>query len=218
MSLLDGLKKLFGAKSGGAGRIYILDAAPLHGAARPGDRLSPRDQVQVLQQLSRFVEREKIQAQAVFEGRPLREVAEGENFGPVQVFFVENAAALPDRIVELFRRAGAGRAVVVSAHPEVEKKVAEQGGSLIRPGTFRRAFDTGGGGGRPDGGGGGDSRMNSRRRRRPRGGGRSDGGGRGRPDGGGNGGGDASQPPQPGSAPAQSQPKDPVRDLIDLVE
>lgn len=215
MSLLDGLKKLFGAKSG-TGKIYILDAAPLHGAARPGDRLSPRDQVQVLQQLSRFVEREKIQAQAVFEGRPLREVAEGENFGPVQVFFVENAAALPDRIVELFRRAGAGRAVVVSGHPEVEKKVTEQGGSLIRPGTFRRAFDNGGGGGRPEGGGGGgDGRMNSRRRRRPRGGG---GGGRGRPDGGGNGGGDASQPPQPGSSPAQAQPKDSVRDLIDLVE
>ncbi|MBP7830008.1 MAG: hypothetical protein KA248_08840 [Kiritimatiellae bacterium] len=215
MSLLDGLKRLFGAKSG-AGRVYILDAGSLHGSARPGDRLSPRDQVQVLQQLSRFVEREKIQAQAVFEGRPLREVAEGENFGPVQVFFVENGAALPDRILDLFRRAGAGRSVVVSAHPEVEKRVSEQGGSLIRPGTFRRAFDNGGGGGRPEGGGGGgDHRMNSRRRRRPRGGG-GGGGGRGRPEGGGNGGGEAAPPAQSGGAPAQ--PKDSVRDLIDLVE
>ncbi|MBU1910149.1 MAG: hypothetical protein KJ726_08880, partial [Verrucomicrobia bacterium] len=158
MSWLDSLKRLFGAKSG-SGRVYILDAAPLHGSARPGDRLSPRDQVQVLQQLSRFVEREKIQAQAVFEGRPLREVGEGENFGPLQVFFVEGAAALPDRIVELFRRAGAGRAVVVSSHPQVEKRVAELGGSLVRPGTFRRAFENGGGGGRPESGG--DNRMNS---------------------------------------------------------
>ena len=211
MSWLDSFKRLFGGKSG-TGRVYILDAALLHGSARPGERLSPRDQVQVLQQLSRFAEREKISAQAVFEGRPLREVAEGENFGPVQVFFVENAAALPGRVVDLFRRAGADRAVVVSSHPEVEKRIAESGGSLIRPGTFRRAFENGGGG-RPEGGG--DSRMSSRRRRRPRGGG----GGRGRPEGAGGGGGGSEPPPAASDAGAPAAaPKDSVRDLIDLVE
>jgi hypothetical protein len=203
MSWLDSLKRWFGAKSGTGGRVYILDAAPLHGSARPGERLGPRDQVQVLQQLSRFVEREKIRAQAVFEGRPLREVGDGENFGPVQVFFVEGAAALPDRVVELFRRAGASCAVVVSSHPQVEKRVAELGGSLIRPGTFRRAFENGGG--RPESGG--DNRMNSRRRRRPRGG-----SGRGRPPGGNEG------PPAPESGAPSAPAKDPVRDLIDLVE
>lgn len=205
MSLLDSIKRLFSGETAGA-RVYVVDGAPVSPAGRSGERLSPRDQVQALQQLSRFAEREKVRMQVAFEGRALREVAHGENFGPLQVFFAENTDGLVDLLVDLARKAGRS-AVVISGLNDVEKRVAEMGGALLRPSTFRKGLENGGGGG---GDNRGDFRSNGgRRRRRPRGGPRGSGG---RPEGTG----EPFNPPAEG-APAPA-PKDSVRDLIDLVE
>ena len=230
MSIFDTIKAFF---SGGSqsGKLYIVDAAQLAGGN--SERLGPRDQVQVLQHLSRFVEKEKISIQAVFEGRELREVAHGENYGGVQVFFADSTANLQKLLLDLLQKGlRSKQAVLVTASRPVEERAISMGGLTLRPSTFRKAFENGGGGDRGD-----------------RGGDRGDRGGRG-----GRGGRDRrrgpprqqrgpqdqqAQSPQGGGAPAQAAapsssaseqtpppqaqnnpPKgnDSVRDLIDLVE
>ena len=226
MSILDTIKAFF---SGGSrsGKLYIIDAAQLAGGGN--ERLGPRDQVQVLQHLSRFAEKESISIQAVFEGRALREVAHGENYGGVQVFFADSTANLQNMLLDLLKKGlRSKQAVLVTASRPVEERAISMGGSTIRPSTFRKAFENGGGdrgGDRGDRGGRG-GRGGRDRRRGDRGGDRPSrqqqqrapqdqqapqGGGAetAEPDGN-----TSEQPPQ------NNPPKgnDSVRDLIDLVE
>ena len=226
MSFFDTIKAFF-AGGGRSGRLYVIDAAQLAGGN--SERLSPRDQVQVLQHLSRFVEKEKISVQAVFEGRELREVAHGENYGGVQVFFAENTANLQNLLLDLLKKGlRSKQAVLVTGSRPVEERAISMGGMTMRPSTCRKAFENGGGGDRGDRGGdrGGRGGRGGRDRRR-----------------GGDRGGDRpprqqqqrapqdQQAPQGGaqpaapSGPSEQQPQnnppkgnDSVRDLIDLVE
>ncbi len=163
MSILDTIKAFF---SGGSrsGKIYIIDAAQLSGGGN--ERLGPREQVQVLQQLSRFVEKEKIGVQAVFEGRALREVAHGENYGGVQVFFADNTANLHKLLLALLKKSR--NAVLVTGTRQVEERAISMGALTLRPSTFRKAFENGGGGGERGGERGGRERRRGDRRRQPR--------------------------------------------------
>jgi hypothetical protein len=174
MSIFDSIKAFF---SGGtrSGKLYVIDAAQLSGSS--SERLGPRDQVQVLQHLSRFAEKEKISIQAVFEGRALREVAHGENYGGVQVFFAENTANLQNLLLDLLKKGlRSKQAVLVTNSRPVEERAISMGGLTMRPSTFRKAFDNGGGDRGDRGGGGGDrgdrggrdSRRRGDRRRPPR--------------------------------------------------
>ena len=225
MSILDTIKAFFSGDSR-SGKLYIIDAAQLSGSG--SERLSPRDQVQVLQHLSRFAEKEKIGVQAVFEGRALREVAHGENYGGVQVFFADTTANLQNLLLDLLKKGMRSKqAVLVTASRPVEERAISMGGMTMRPSTFRKAFENGGGGGdRGDRGGdrggrggrGRDRRRGDRGDRQPR---------QQRPP-------QDQQAPQAGSAqpaapaggagvqpPPQNNPpkgNDSVRDLIDLVE
>lgn len=224
------LSKLIAFCTGNAGKkVYIIDAAQLSGPGRPGGRLGPRDQIQILQRLSRFAEQEGIGVKAAFEGKSLREVANGEDFGKVTVFFAEQSKDLTDLLIDLYKRAG-NSAVMVTSNPAVERAVQEVGGSTIRAMTFRKGMDGGGGGGGNgggNGGGGGGMQRGGRQRRRPRDRDRrpmdrpqgdrppqSERPQQDQPDDGG------PQEPQQESQPSQSEPRgdDPVRNLIDLVE
>lgn len=224
MSIFDTIKAFF---SGGSrsGKLYIVDAAQLSGSS--SERLSPRDQVQVLQHLSRFAEKEKIGMQAVFEGRALREVAHGENYGGVQVFFAENTANLQNLLLELLKKGlRSKQAVLVTASRPVEERAISMGGATMRPSTFRKAFENGGGGDRGDRGGdrgdrGGRDRRRGDRRRQPR----QQRGPQDQQAPQQGGGAQAQTPAQPSGAseqpPQQNNPpraNDSVRDLIDLVE
>ena len=212
MSVLSKLMAFWTSKAGGrrGKQLYIIDAAYLSGPGRGHGRLSPREQIQILQRLSRFAEQEGIRVQAVFEGRSLREVSNGEEFRGVTVFFAENGNEIPDLLMHLSRRAGSGSAVVVTSNTEVEKQVIAKGGSAIRAATFRKGMDGGVGGG--GGGDFGGHPPRQRQRQRPRGR---------RPDRrpeeqGSN---SAPQGGEPAAEPAPPAPTDdPVRSLIDLVE
>lgn len=160
MRIFDKIRAFFegGSRSG---KLHIVDAAQLSGGGN--DRLGPRDQIQVLQQLSRFAEKEKICIQAVFEGRALREVAHGENYGEIQVFFAENAIHVQNLLLDLLKKSlKSKQTVVVTSNRTVEERASAMGGLTMRPSTFRKAFENGAG----DHGdrGRGDSR---RRERRP---------------------------------------------------
>ena len=221
MSIFDSIKAFFAG--GRAGKLFIVDAAQLSGGS---ERLGPRDQVQVLQQLSRFVEKENISVQAVFEGRALREVAHGENFGSIQVFFADSTANLQNTLLDLFKKGLRSKQVVLVTNTRaVEERAISMGGLTMRPSTFRKAYENGGGerGGERGDRGGRDRRRGGDRRRPPR---------QQRPPQqdqqapqGQQSGGTAPQAPAPsggsGEQPPQSNPpkgNDSVRDLIDLVE
>ena len=104
MSVLSKLMAFWTSKAGGrrGKQLYIIDAAYLSGPGRGHGRLSPREQIQILQRLSRFAEQEGIRVQAVFEGRSLREVSNGEEFRGVTVFFAENGNEIPDLLMHLY--------------------------------------------------------------------------------------------------------------------
>jgi hypothetical protein len=163
MSLFDTIRSLFsgGARPRGK-RLYIIDAAPLHGSGGH-DRLSPRDQIQVLQQLARMADKENINIQAVFEGRALREVAHGGSFSGVTVYFADKTPALHDLVLSLLKKGSRSYDVtVITGHRQLEQRVASAGGLTMRPSTLRKAMENGGGGG-----GGDRDRGPSQRRRRP---------------------------------------------------
>ncbi len=219
MSILDKIRGFFGG-SRRSKRLYVVDAARLFGGGG-GDRLSPRDQVQVLHQLARFAQKEEIAIQAVFEGRPLREVADGGEFNGVTVYFADQASGLADVFVDRVRSGlRRGGVVAITANRQLEESATGLGAVTMRPSTLRKAMEGSGGGG--DGGGrdrSGPPRQRSRRRGR----------------GGGGGGrppqqqqqqqqpqqGQQQQPPasQPESSARPADPsRDAVRDMIDLVD
>ena len=225
MSIFDTIKAFFAGGSR-SGKLYVIDAAQLAGGGN--ERLGPREQVQVLQHLSRFVEKEKIGVQAVFEGRALREVAHGENYGGVQVFFAENTANLQSLLLDLLKKGlRSKQAVIVTSNRQIEERAISMGGLTMRPSTFRKAFENGGGGDRGGdrggrgGRGGRDRRRGDRRgpprQQRPQDEQAPQQGGEGAPA-------QAAAPaPTSGASeqPPQSNPpkgNDSVRDLIDLVE
>ncbi len=176
MSFFDAIRALWAPKGGRrAKRHYLVDAGRLMGSGSGGEKLPPREQVQVLQQLSRFSEKEGISVEAVFEGRALREVANGEEFGKVTVFFAEKASELPGLIIERLR-AGLRRSdvMVITSNAQLEKESVGLGASTMRSSTFRKAMENGQGGGDRDRGGdrgdrGDRDRGGRGRRHRPQG-------------------------------------------------
>jgi len=201
MSVLAKIVALWGSKSSSprGKRLYIIDAAHLFSSGR-GSRLSPRDQIHVLQKLSKFAEKEGISVQAVFEGRPLREVGHGEKFGGVTVFFAEKSGKLSDLVYDLFKKGRRRSAVVVTSNRDIEKKISGAGGATIRSATFRKGMEVG-----PSGGGNSSSQQR-RRRRPPRPRSKEDSRERKKPE------------RQKSSKPGGNSESDTVRDLIDLVE
>jgi hypothetical protein len=91
------LSKLFGGGRAGAASRIVVDGSRWS-EGRGGDRQSPRDQVQILQLIARFAKQEKIAAQVVFEGRPLREVSEDGDYNGLKVYFAEKQGSAGDLV------------------------------------------------------------------------------------------------------------------------
>ncbi|MFH0879852.1 MAG: NYN domain-containing protein [Lentisphaerota bacterium] len=168
MSFIDKIRSMFSSEGGGesrsAKRLYLMDAAKI--LDDKAGRIGPREQLQVLQQLSRFASQEKVRITAVFEGRPLREVENGGEFSGITVYFAEQSSAVQEQIVRLFKKESPRAVVVVTSDAQLEKTVADQGGATLRVSTFRKAMGSNGGGNGGGGGGHGDrSRMQGGRRR-----------------------------------------------------
>ena len=234
MSFMDTIKSFFAPASGSARRntrTYVVDGARLVDE-KTGRRMAPRDQVQMLNALSRVAKQEGLEIQAVFESdRPLREVEHGGEFNGVKVFYAPDNEQLVAMALKMCKNAGG---TLVSSGVTMESRATEAGIPVLCSSTFRKAFLQGGlpGGERGDRGDrGGDERRNGRDRRggRDRRRDRGDRGG----DRGGNGGGN--RPPreeqtgESAEAPAASEgggeqspaPREDnsaVRNLIDLVE
>ena len=242
MSFMDTIKSFFAPASGSARRntrTYVVDGARLVDE-KTGRRMAPRDQVQMLNALSRVAKQEGLEIQAVFESdRPLREVEHGGEFNGVKVFYAPDNEQLVAMALKMCKNSGGA---LVSSGVTMESRATEAGIPVLCSSTFRKAFLQGGlpGGDRGDRGGdrgdrGGDRGDRGGRDRRRDRGPRRDRGDRGG-DRGGNGGGN--RPPREeqsgpsgdsSEAPASSEgggeesqaPREDnraVRNLIDLVE
>lgn len=195
MSFLSNLFKKCSSQPGvsHAEKLYIVDAAGLNEGPRKNDvRLSPRNQIDILQALSRVSKNENITIHAVFEGRPLKKVAHGKKFDEVVVFFCEEAKALPKFIIghlkDWMRRKDV---TIITADRRLEEQVLAAGGKSMRMSTFKKAFEN-----------------TAARRRKPRQNRRKSGGG---------GGGGNDNPERKQSKPDQPEEND-VSTLIDLVD
>ena len=214
MSLLDKIAVWRNAGSSGADgskRLYIVDGASLGSTNGGRARLSPRAQLDMLHRLSRFAKKESLQIETVFEGEPLRKVADKSEFKDVMVRFAGSPSDLAPLIVKMVKENSRRREVVViTSDKELEEKVLASGGTTVRSSTFNKGLDA------AVGGGDGNRNSGDSRRRRPRRGGRRS-GGNGDQRGEGN---------QKSEAPRRQQRKrkpkddglDDVRELIDLVE
>lgn len=166
MSFIGKILAFIGGGSAHANRLYIVEGGRL-AEGRGGEKLSPRDQVQLLHQIARFAKQEEVKVQVVFEGHDLREVANGGEFNGVTVFFTDKAAAVADLMIKL-ARAGGRSCVVITADRAVESRAVSMGFKTMRASTLKKAMEGGGasnGGG--EGGGRGERFGRGQRQRRP---------------------------------------------------
>lgn len=215
MGILDSVKSMFGGSGASesvraADRVYVVDAEKL-ADSREG-RTGPVERFRAIQQLSRFSEREKVEIVAVVGGRPLREVAHGESFNGVKVFYVEEGQSLADRMEKCLGEVRR-KPVVITNDKQLETRMNERGISTLRVSTLRKAFEGGEGGGERGERGerGGDRGDRGGRDRRPRRNGRPDRPQRQDSNAEGTSAGDAAEPAD------QGQPTDTVDGLIDRV-
>ncbi len=164
MGFLDSIKSMLGGgpAAGSAretDRTIVVDAEKM-ADSREG-RTGPVERVQALQQLSRFAEREKIEIIAVLNGRPLREVAHGEAFNKIRVFYAEASGTVADQLEKVASDVR-GPKMVVTNDKQLETRLAQRGIPTLRVSTLRKAFEGGGEGGGGDGGRGRDRRSNRR--------------------------------------------------------
>lgn len=217
MGFMNAIKSLFSSSddSGAKGsRTYVVDGGRLMDE-KTGRRMSPREQVQLLNALARVAKQENLDIQVVLESdKRLREVDEADQYNGIGVHFAKDSDELVDTAMRLCRKGRNG--VMVSSAPNLESKAMQAGFTVLCSATFRKAFLAGGIGGGNGGRSDRDRRGNGggrdRDRRRDRGGRR------------GGSGGDAAQSPAAdapkGDAPveAAAPAANPVSNLIDLVE
>lgn len=244
MSIGVKIKKMFrgGASSfDPTGQLVIIDGTTLYEGRRGSSKLTPRDQIDMLQALSNICTREKFVVQVVFAGEPLRKVDHGEFFDEVKVLYAQDDVTTTDLVMELIAATTLKQIVVVSSDVGLEAKAAGKGATTLRSGTFRKGFEEfnpGSGGGNRRGGnspqrrrrksGGGEDEKGRGGNRGHRGGGQGRGGGNKDEDGGNKdegggskdgGGGRRSGNRKPRSdKPRQESSEPDVSDLIDLIE
>lgn len=166
MGLFDSIKSVFGGSATPAaeretGCVYIVDAEKL-ADSREG-RVGPVERFRAIQQLSRFAEREKVEIIAVVGGRPLREVAHGELFNGVRVFYVEENSVMSDQIEKALNHARGRKTVVITSDKQFEIRLHQRGIDTMRVTTLRKAFEGGDGGSSESGRGRGDRDRRGRR-------------------------------------------------------
>lgn len=225
MGFMNAIKSLFSSsdESGAKGsRTYVVDGGRLMDE-KTGRRMSPREQVQLLNALARVAKQENLDIQVVLESdKRLREVDEADQYNGIGVHFAKDSDELVDTAMRLCKKGRNG--VMVSSAPNLESKAMQAGLTVLCSATFRKAFLAGGIGGGNGGRGdrdrrGGNGGGRDRDRRRDRGGRRN---GNGNGNGGSAGNGGEPAPAPAGDAPAESAAPaaaaNPVSNLIDLVE
>lgn len=142
MALLDTIKGLFGngteQNEGGSGKVYIVDAASLE--QNDNKQLSPHQKIQILKGLANFVKKEGINIEALFEGDPLRVVADGGDFSGVTVYYTGKKMDLNALIAKRLKARGGTNATVIATAQKAEAVAEEAGAQFMSNSTFKKAL------------------------------------------------------------------------------
>jgi hypothetical protein len=152
---------------GKAKTTLVVDVAAVLKAKGARGNIAPRQQLQILRSLSRFVQREKLKVTAVLVGQPLNKAPHNKIFDGVRVRYAKSDEALNSELLKALGQAGSG-GVLVTEDVALEKRALQAGKETLRVSTVRKVLDDGN---EPDlgGGNGGGSRRGDRKPRRDRG-------------------------------------------------
>lgn len=120
----------------------VVDVAAVLKSKGVRGRAAPRQQIQILHTLSRFVQREKLNVTAVIAGQPLNKAPNNKKFEGVRVRYAKSDEALVKELLKALQQAGKSGVLVVE-DAALEKRVHRAGGQTLRVSTFRKTLDEG---------------------------------------------------------------------------
>ena len=143
MSLLEllGLSKKSGTASNRK-RYYIVDGGTLDSNSSDRQRLSPRNQMDMLRRLSRFVKREKVELCVIFEGKALNDAPDGKKHQDVMVYYAPQKTSY--RIGQLCDEKRGWQVLVITTDKNVESETMRKNGELMHSTTFKKALESDG--------------------------------------------------------------------------
>ncbi|MFA6172133.1 MAG: hypothetical protein WC701_00485 [Kiritimatiellales bacterium] len=129
---------LFGTKKS----VLVVDTAAVLKTKGVRGRAAPRQQLQLLRALSRFVQREKLNVTAVLVGEPLDKAQHNKVFEGVRVRYAKLEEMLNKELIKALKQAGSA-GVLVTEDVALEARVLRAGGNVLRVSTFRKLLDDG---------------------------------------------------------------------------
>ncbi|HNX52804.1 MAG TPA: hypothetical protein PLD51_00720 [Pontiellaceae bacterium] len=122
--------------------VLVVDTAAVLKTKGVRGRAAPRQQLQILRSLSRFVQRENLKVIAVLAGDPLDKAPHNKVFEGVRVRYAKSEEALDKELLKALKQAGSA-GVLVTDEVALETRVLRAGGSILRVSTFRKLLDDG---------------------------------------------------------------------------
>ena len=147
--------------------VLVVDTAAVLKTKGVRGRAAPRQQLQILRALSRFVQREKVNVTAVLVGAPLDKAPHNRVFEGVRVRYAKSEEMLNKELLKALRQAGS-TGVLVIEDVAFETRVIRSGGSTLRVSTFRKLLDDGNEQNENGGGNGNNNNRPQRNNRRDR--------------------------------------------------
>ena len=127
---------------GTAKSVLVVDTAAVLRTKGMRGRVAPRQQLQILRALSRFVQREKLNVTAVMAGEPLDKAPHNKVFEGVRVRYAKSEETLNKELIKALKQAGSAGVLVID-DAALETRVLRSGGSILRVSTFRKLLDDG---------------------------------------------------------------------------
>lgn len=132
MGFMNAIKSLFSSSDASDAkgmRTYVVDGGRLMDE-KTGRRMSPREQVQLLNALARVAKQENLDIQVVLESdKRLREVDEADQYNGIGVHFAKDSDELVDTAMRLCKKGRNG--VMVSSAPNLESKAMQAGFTVL---------------------------------------------------------------------------------------
>ena len=127
---------------GKAKSVLVVDTAAVLKTKGVRGRAAPRQQIQLLRSLSRFVQREGLKVTAVLVGAPLDKAPHNKVFDNVRVRYTKSEETLNKELLSALKQAGSA-GVLVAEDVALEARVIKSGGTTLRVSTFRKLLDDG---------------------------------------------------------------------------
>jgi len=120
----------------------VVDGRSLSPVRSGEEFLSPRLQLEILQQLSRIARQEEWTLWAIFAGPELEKVSHGGDFLGVRVFFSPTAAQRAPTLVECVKvLKKKGEVLFITDDPALEAKAVEGGAVPMRAETLKKSYE-----------------------------------------------------------------------------